>query len=254
MSVHVSSVRATVSLFTVLGATFSLLPAPTSAQGSGQGFLFKRPGVQVGLHAGYARAHAGGAVLSRALEDFTLNKRDFDASSFGLEVAFRARERLDVAVDVGFARSEAGSESEFYEGTDGLPILQTTTLSRIPLTVSAKYYLRDRGRAVSQFAWIPGKWAPFVGVGGGLNWYALKQEGEFVEEPSLNILYLTLKSSGAAPAAHVFAGVDVSISPRFLWTVEGRYAFSRTDTGAAFDFGDIDLSGFRATIGLAVRF
>ena len=35
---------------------------------------------------------------------------------------------------------------------------------------------------------------------------------------------------------------------------EGRYAFGGTTTGSAFDFENLDLSGFQATIGLAVRF
>ena len=53
---------------------------------------------------------------------------------------------------------------------------------------------------------------------------------------------------------HVFAGVDISISPRFLWTLEGRYALGRARTDSSFDFDNIELSGFQATIGLAVRF
>jgi hypothetical protein len=248
---HLSRVRTTVFL---LAAASSLLPGPTAAQEGGPGFLFKQPGFQIGFHAGYARAHAGGPVLKRAFDDFTLNKRDFDASSWGLELAFRGSERLDIALDVRFSRSEAGSESRPYVDLDNLPIQQTTTLQKIPVTVSAKYYLRDRGRAVSQFAWIPEKWAPFVGVGGGLRWYRFKQKGDFVEEPSLDILNLTLESSGSAATAHVFAGVDVSISPRFLWTLEGKYDFGGAETGPVFNFDDLDLSGFQATIGLAARF
>ena len=248
---HLSRARTTVFLLT---ATLPLLPAPTSAQGSGPGFLFKQPSVQVAFHGGYAGAPAGGDVLNRALDDFTLSKRDFDASSWGPEVAVRWSERLDIALDVRFSRSQAGSESRPYVDADNLPILQTTTLTRVPVTVSAKFYLRDRGRAVSQFAWIPEKWTPFVGVGGGLQWYGFKQEGDFVEEPSLNILNLTLKSSGTAPTGHIFAGVDVSISPRFLWTLEGRYARGSAEAGPAFNFDNLDLSGFQATIGLAARF
>ena len=248
---HLSRVRTTVFLLT---ATFPLLPSPTYAQGNGEGFLFKQPGFQLGFHAGYERARAGGAVLNRALDDFTLNKRDFDASSWGLESAFRGSERLDIALDVRFSMSQAGSESRPYVDLDNLPIQQTTTLIRIPVTVSTKFYLRDRGRAVSQFVWIPERWTPFVGVGGGLGWYRLEQEGDFVEEPSLDILNLTLESSGSAPVAHVFAGVDISISPRFLWTLEGRYALGGAETGPAFNFDHLDLSGFQATIGLAARF
>jgi hypothetical protein len=193
-------------------------------------------------------------VLNRALEDFTLNKRDFDASSWGLELAFRSSERLDVALDIRFSRSEAGSESRPYVDLDNLPIQQTTTLIRVPVTVGTKFYLRDRGRAVSQFAWIPEKWAPFVGVGAGLHWYRFEQAGDFVAEPSLDILSLTLESSGSAPTANVFAGVDISINPRFVWTVQARYGFGGVETGSAFNFDNLDLSGFQATIGLAARF
>jgi hypothetical protein len=248
---HLSRARTTVFL---LAPTLLLLPAPTSAQGSGQGFLFKQPNFQVAFHGGYAGAPAGGDVLDRALDDFTLNKRDFDASFWGPELAFRWSERLDIALDIWVSKSTAGSESRPYVDSDDLPIQQTTTLSRVPVTVSAKFYLRDRGRAVSRFAWIPEKWAPFVGVGGGLQWYGFKQEGDFVEEPSLDILNLTLESNGTAPTGHIFAGVDVSISPRFLWTLEGRYARGDAEAGPAFNFDNLDLSSFQATIGLAVRF
>ena len=132
---RLSRVRMAVFLLT---AALPFLPSPTSAQGSGQDFLFKQPTFQVGVRAGYARAHAGGSVLNRALEDFTLNKRDFDASSWGLELAFRSSERLDIALDIRFSRSEAGSESEPYVDLDNLPIQQTTTLIRVPVTVGTK--------------------------------------------------------------------------------------------------------------------
>ncbi|MCH7892158.1 MAG: hypothetical protein IH921_11710 [Gemmatimonadetes bacterium] len=161
---HLSRIRASALL---LVATFPLLPSGTSAQGSGQGFLFKQPTIQVGLRGGYTVARAGGPVLDFARNELTLNKRDFDASSWGLELAVRARERLDIAFDVRFSRSEVGSEMRDWVDQDGLPIQQTTTFVRVPVTVSAKFYLRDRGRAISRFVWIPEKWAPFLGAGGG---------------------------------------------------------------------------------------
>jgi hypothetical protein len=225
-----------------------------SAQGSGQGFLFKQPTVQVGVHGGYVLARASGPVLDFARNELTLDKRDFDASIWGLEVAVRGSERLDIAFDGRFSRSEAGSEMREWVDLDNLPIQQTTAFVRVPLTLSAKFYLHDRGRAIGQFVWVPAKWAPFVGAGGGFLWYQFEQTGDFVDIETLDVVNFTLESSGWTPTGHVFAGVDISMSPRFLWTVEGRYAFGGATTGSAFAFDRLDLNGFQATIGLAVRF
>ena len=168
---HWSRLRATICL---LSAAVPLLPSQIWAQGSGRGFLFKQPTLQVGIHGGYTRARAGGSVLDFARNELTLKKRDFDASAWGLELAVRASERLDIAFDVRVARSEVGSEMRDWVDQDNLPIEQTTTFVRVPVTVSTKYYLRDRGRALSEFVWIPEKWAPFVGAGGGLAWYRFR--------------------------------------------------------------------------------
>lgn len=248
---NLSRVRATVFLLT---ATFPLLPFPASAQGSGSGFLFEQPRIQLGVHGGYTLARAGGPVLDFARNELTLNKRDFDASSWGLGLAVRTSERVDIAFDVRFSRSEVRSEMRDWVDLDNLPIEQTTTFVRVPMTVSTKFYPRGRGRAISQFAWIPEKWAPFVGVGGGLLWYQFKQKGDFVDLATLDVVNFTLESSGGTATGHVFAGLDISIGPRFLWTVEGRYAFAGATTGSAFNFDNLDLSGFQATIGLSARF
>ncbi len=246
-----SRVRAAVF---VLTATLPLLPSATSAQSGGQGFLFEQPMVQVGIDVGYALAHASGPVLNHARDQLTLGGRDFDAPSWGVEFALRTHERLDVALDFRFSRSKTLSEMRDWVDLDNLPIEQTTTFTRMPLTVNARFYLRDRGRAVSRFVWIPEKWAPFIGVGGGLTWYQFEQTGDFVDVATLDILNLTLESSGAAPTGHVFAGVDISISPRWLWRLEGRYAFATATTDYAFNFDNIELSGFQATIGISARF
>jgi len=248
---HLSRIRASALL---LVATFPLLPSGTSAQGSGQGFLFKQPTIQVGLRGGYTVARAGGPVLDFARNELTLNKRDFDASSWGLQLAVRSSERLDIAFDVQYSRSKAGSEMRDWVDQDDLPIQQTTTFIRVPVTVSAKFYLLDRGRAISQFAWIPAKWAPFVGAGGGLLWYRFEQAGDFVDIVTLDVVNFILESSGWTPTGHVFAGVDISITPRFLWNLEARYGFGSAETGSAFAFDTLDLNGFQATIGLSTRF
>ena len=251
MIFHRSRVRAAI---VVLIAVIPLLPSRISAQGSGQGFLFKQPVFQVGIRGGYTVAGAGGGVLDHARDQLTLGKRDFDGSAWGLELATRVRERMDVALDVRYTMSKTESEMRDWVDLDNLPIEQRTTFVRVPISLNAKFYLGDRGRGISDFAWIPEKWAPFVGVGGGFTWYEFGQKGDFVDIATLDILYFTLKSSGWAPSGHVFAGMDISMSPRFFWTVEGRYGFGGTETGDAFAFDQIDVSGLQATIGLSARF
>ena len=248
---HWSRVRAT---FFLLTAALPLLPSGTSAQGTGQGFLFEEPRVRVGVDFGYALAHARGAVLNHARDQLTLDRGDFDASSVGVEFAVRATKRFDVALDIGFSRSNVRSEMRDWVDQDLQPIEQSTMFMRIPVTVSGRYYLSDRGRAVSRFAWIPPKWAPFVGGGVGLTWYRFEQDGDFVDIQTLDVLRLNIESQGAGTTAHVFAGVDVSISPRFLWTLETRYIVGHATTDFAFDHRNLDFNGFQATVGIAARF
>ena len=247
---HWSRVQAT---FFLAAATL-LLPSGAFAQSGGQGFLFKQPTVRVGILGGYMVAQASGDVLDHARDQLTLGGRDFDASAWGVEVAARAAKRLDVVLGFRFSRSDVRSEMRDWVDLDNLPIEQTTTFTRMPLTLSARFYLRDPGRAVSQFAWIPAKFAPFLGVGGGVMWYRFKQAGDFVDIETLDILNFTIESNGAAPTAHAFAGVDISMNPRFLWTLEGRYSFGSATTDFSFDYDQLSLRGFQATIGIGARF
>ena len=251
MIFHRNGVRVVIVL---LAVAMSVFPSRASAQATGAGFLFKQPVFQVGIRGGYAVAAAGGGVLDHAREQLTLEKRDFDGSTWGLELATRLSPRWDLAFDVRYTSSETSSEMRDWVDLDNLPIEQRTTFQRVPLALSGKYYIGERGRGISEFAWIPAKWAPFVGAGGGFTWYEFRQKGDFVDIATLDILYFTLKSSGWAPSAHFFAGVDISMSPRFFWTLEGRYGLGGTDTGAAFAYDYIDVSGLQATIGLSARF
>jgi hypothetical protein len=55
--------------------------------------------------------------------------------------------------------------------------------------------------------------------------------------------------------AHVGGGFEMSLSPRAVLNVDGRYEFASTALSQDFvDFDDIDLSGFQLSLGLALRF
>jgi hypothetical protein len=231
------------------------LPLSVSAQAGGDGFLFKRPTASFGIRGGYALALAGSDVFDFASEHLTVDKSDFSSSAWGAELSVRATERLDIAAGVGLTYTSTSSEFRDWVDGDDLAIEQTTEFTRVPVTLSAKWYLRDRGRSVSSFVWIPERLTPYVGAGGGVVWSRFVQKGDFVDFETLDVFPSALESEGTTGTVHLFSGIDVSLGTKLLLTGEGRYSWGKMTMGQDFeDFNSIDLSGFQATVGLSLRF
>lgn len=237
-----------------------LAAAPAAAQG-GDGYLFKEPRVSFGLRLGYEammgpRSTGGSQDIFGFTQDLlTIGEADHDALVLGAEFAVRLSPRLDLLVDISQARSEIGSEFRDWVDSNDLPIQQTTTFIRRPANVSLRYFLADRGRRVSQFAWIPREWVPYVGAGAGLTFYEFEQRGDFVDFDNLDIFFDRLDTSGRALTGHVLAGIQYSIAPQFVLTGEGRYRFGSGELRDDFvGFDNMDLSGLHLTVGLGVRF
>lgn len=218
-------------------------------------FLLRTPRVSLGLRAGYAMAMASSEVFDFTRDELTLSRSDFDAPAWGGQLAVRLAPRVDLALDVSVASARRGSEFRDWVDTNDLPIEQTTEFRRVPVTLGVKAYLRDRGRAVGRFAWIPTTWAPYVGVAAGAVWYRFDQDGDFVDYETLDIFTDRFTSEGNAPTVHVYGGADWSLSPGLFLTAEARYQWARADMGADFvDFDPMDLSGLVGTVGISVRF
>lgn len=231
------------------------LPLPALSQQNDADFLFGRPVVSFTLYGGYALASADSEIFDFVRDQLTLEREDFHAPSIGFEAAYRVSERVDLAADFNWSKSSSRSEFRDWIGTDDLPIEQTTRLTRRPLTLNVKWYLRDRGRTVSRLAWVPRSWSPYIGAGAGLVWYTFEQDGEFVDFETLEIFRDNFRSEGAAPIVQLLGGVDVSISPRFTLRGDARYGWASDEMGRDFvDFDDIDLSGFQASVGISARF
>ncbi|MGH7573153.1 MAG: hypothetical protein ACREMK_15125 [Gemmatimonadota bacterium] len=231
--------------------------APAAAQ---DGFLFDRPSITLSGRGGYNRAAAGSDVYDFFVQQLTLERGDFSGAVVMGELAVTVKPRLDVVAGVGHASSTSPSESRTHVGTDGLPIAQTTTLRRTPVTASLKFYPLLRGRTVGSHAWIPARLTPFVGVGGGGLHYDLKQSGEFVDTARCDadgvceIFQSTLTSEGWTGTLHVMGGVDYWLTTRLGLSAEARYLWASAPLSASFvGFEDIDLSGLQGTVGLSVR-
>ena len=189
------------------------------------------------------------------IEDHTVGRRDFDSPYVGGEIAIRAAERWDVAVAVGFQESSVQSEYREWVDSNDLPIEQVTSLRLVPVTVSAKYYLRERGRTIGRFAWIPNAISPFVGGGVGVVSYRFEQEGDFVDFQTLDIVYAQLRADGQAFLARAIAGVNISLNKQFVFTAEGRFGYASDPvTGDFSGYEDVDLAGLQLVGGIAVRF
>ena len=242
------------ALVAALAATL-FAAAPAHAQTSGDGFLFKAPTGIVTFRTGFDRASAGSDLFAFTTDQLTVNRKDFSAITLAGDVSFHVSQRMDGVV--GFAYSGSTIPSEFRNWVDNnrRPIEQTTTFQRVPLTGSVKAYLTEPGRSVGHFAWIPARYAAYVGAGGGAMWYRFAQAGDFIDFATTKVFADSFDSNGWTPTAHAFGGVDVSLNPRFAVTTEGRYEWARAKLGRDFSgFDSIDLSGFTLTTGISIRY
>lgn len=243
-----------VGFVALVGALATLAPVGLAAQG-GDGYMLQEPRASLKFEVGYGFQRAQGDVFDYSIDRFTLGRRDFDSPYLGGEIGIRLDEQWDIALGVGHQSSSARSESRPYVGTDGLPIEQETELRLVPVVASAKYYLLPRGRKIGRFAWIPETIVPFVGAGLGIMSYRFEQEGEFVDDDTLDIYFDRLNSEGNTLLARASAGLDVSVGRQLVLTGEARYGYARAPMDFDFSgFGDIDLDGFQLVGGISVRF
>lgn len=227
----------------------SAAPAQT-----GDGFLFRRPPATIGFHAGFDQALAQSDLFTFVTDQLTLDRRDFGSLAVGADVGVRLASRVDLVFGAAYAGMSARSEFRDWLDQDDLPIEQTTTFKRVPLTVGLRVYLTPRGRAVGSLAWIPAPRAFYVGGGVGGMWYRFRQSGDFVDFETLDVFRYQYDSDGWAMTAYGSAGGEVSLGSRFFLSGEARYTWARTTLSRGWSgFDKIDLSGLALMVGVGVR-
>lgn len=226
--------------------------APAAAQ---EGFLFEQPRVTVSVRGGQHFARADGDLYDLFIDELTLERGDFSGATAALDLGLVVTPNIDVVASIGRSWSSSRSEFRDWVGEDDLPIEQTTSLQRTPLTATLKVYPLARGRRVGSNAWIPARFTPFVAIGAGALHYDLEQVGEFVDAETLDIFQDEFASRGWTETLHAAAGADYWLSSRVGITAEARYQWGAAPLAGDFrGFDDIDLSGFQGTAGLSVRF
>ena len=233
----------------------AVLLAPATRAHAQDGFLFKPPVMTFDLRVGRTVQGTNSEIYRELTQTLTLNNSDFHATSYGLDAAFRATPRVDVVLGAGYASSKATSESRDYIDTNDQPIIQQTTLSRVPVTAGLRLYPMSRGERIGSYAWIPRAFTPYVGAGIGMMRYRLTQVGDFVDESDLSIFTDMLESTGTAAMTYGEAGATYWLSGHAGLTGSARYTFAKAGMRDDFElFNDIDLRGFQGSAGIAVRF
>jgi len=146
---------------------------------------------------------------------------------------------------------------DFYEGEDdlayldfvdgsGFDILHTNRLSINSLT--AGYMLR----------FAPGaRISPYVGAGGGVYFWELEEEGDFIDffvaPPEL--FNARFSDDGEAFGWYWLAGLELDFGPQWAAFVEARGTDADDELSGDFeDFGEIDLSGLNVSGGVSYSF
>jgi hypothetical protein len=236
-------------------ALAGLLAGPAAPAVQAQdGFLFRQPQGQLTVRAGPMVPRAQSDIFDFLTTELTLERGDFLAPAFSAELALLAHRHLDVAVGFGWATSSSSSEYADFLGDDGLPIQQTTWLRMTPVTLSLRVLPLARGRALSELAWLPARTTPYMGGGGGVTWYRLRQEGEFIQAVTNAIIVDEYVSSGQGLTAHALAGVDHWITSRIGANIEGRYTWGSAGLEGSFrTYDSLDLTGFQVGLGISFR-
>ena len=235
---------------------FILLAASGAQAGEGgDGFLFRAPRGTVSFRGGFDRAVAGSDLFAFTVKQLTIDRQDFSSLTFATDVEYLLSPRLAARFSVGVSRSTIPSEFRDFVDNDRRPIQQTTGFTRVPLTASVKMHLSRPGRSIGHFAWIPARYSPYVGAGGGAMWHRFQQQGDFIDFATGTVFSDSFLSQGWTPTVQAFIGTDVSLGPRFMVTTEGRYQRAHARFGPDFSrFDPVDLSGFAVTAGFSIRY
>jgi hypothetical protein len=236
-------------------ALFVLAAAsPVRAQATGNGYMFGAPDARFSIHAGYARAGAGGDLFDQVTSDLSLKRSDFSGPTIGGELAVTLSPRLDLALQVDYAGVSKTSDYRNFFDNNQLPIEQTTTFRRVPVTANLRAYLVPRGREIGKLAWIPSSVVPWVGAGAGVMWYQFRQQGDFIDFANMNVYSDNLHSDGWTPTLQGMGGVDINLSTRLAFTADLRYNWARASLGQDYlGYNKIDLSGVSTALGFTVR-
>lgn len=178
-------------------------------------------------------------------EAFTGSASDFEDIVFGADYLWRTSPQGGLLFGSSFYKGATTQAYRDWVDGDGAEVTHTTTLDLTDLTAAYLWRFGKRGAR------------PYIGAGGGLLWWSLREEGYFIDfaDEDLPIVFANYYGNGTTWELFALAGLDVPISYRWSFFIEGRYRWSEAELNRDFSgFGTIDLSGLQVTGGFGWNF
>jgi hypothetical protein len=231
-------------------ATASAGQDPSTPSRPSPDFLFGPPEGTFGVRGSWVFGRSSSDWYDFVTDQLTLERSNFNGPAFGTDFGITMTPRVDLVVGFDYSQTTTRSEYRDYVDNNRLPIEQQTRLRNANFSGGLKFALAERGRGVGNLTWVPRKVVPYVGAGGGIMWYQIRQAGDFVDYVDLSVFSDVFDSEGWTPSAHVFGGVDVRVLRRAYVSFDARYLWASGELGADWiDFDPVDLSGLRLSVG-----
>lgn len=240
------------------GLALLIAPPPLAAQyvaGGGDGFRYSPPEFSLTLRGGLDRPTASSDVYAFTTQNLTLSRSDFAALGLHVDFALRVAPRTEVVFSAGMAGRETASEFRNFIDNADQPIEQRTLLRRTPIGVGVRYALTSPGEQISRLAWVPARFTPWIGIGGGIMGYKFRQVGDFVDFETLDVFTDRFSTYGWSPMGYGSLGGEITLTARSAIVADVRYTAARAPLRGAFEgFDQIDLSGTAFTMGISLRY
>ncbi len=217
-----------------------------SGYGDG-GYRRYGPDNSVRLRLGLFTPDGKGDYFRDTRVDFTGDAKDLEDAVGGVDYELRLAHNLGLLISTDFFEGRNDQSYRDFEDNRGHNITHTTTLDITPVTAGLVVHLAPEGAPI----------VPYVGAGGGVYAWRLREKGDFIDfgDPNLTVFHDKLEADGAALGYYLQAGLDVPVSPYFSIFGEARWDRADDKLNRDFDgFGTIDLSGRRVMGGVAWHF
>jgi hypothetical protein len=223
----------------ILVAIISLVwSAAAEAQGNWQPGDFGSLRLRLGL----LQPQADSEYWDEVFTDFTGSASSFEDLVFGIDYLWMTSRQGGFIFGGSFYDGSTTQAYREWQTANGQEIRHTTSLRLNDLYGAFVYRFGRSGVR------------PYIGAGGGLLWWRLREEGDFIDfsDPDLPVVYATYQSDDTTWELIGLAGLEFPLSFQWRFFAEGRYRWAEDELSGDFaGFGTIDLSGIELTAGFS---